>query len=107
MVGGTKSELVAVRRCSKRVIPVASTNWVALGLIQNHRSMATRICFLTLLALLGFHRGIAQQSLQGVDVYDRGEGRMFSNRTTGYGLQLRAMAQLSSEVRHFVGTDET
>ena len=32
---------------------------------------------------------------------------MFSNRTTGYGLQLRAMAQLSSEVRHFVGTDET
>jgi hypothetical protein len=61
---------------------------------------AVAATFLTLCA-------VAQSPTQGVDVYERGEGLAFSQRATGYTLQLRTLAQFSSEVRHFSGTDET
>ncbi len=69
--------------------------------------MALKTRLLLVLAVHWFFSGMAQQPVQGLDVYDRGEGLMFKDRAEGYGLQFRAMAQMSSEVRHFAGTDET
>ena len=41
-----------------------------------------------------------------VDAYERGEGVVFHNRTSGYSLQFRGLAQFTSEARHFSDTEE-
>lgn len=61
--------------------------------------MAFKTRLLFVLAVHSFFSGTAQQPVQGLDVYDRGEGLMFKDRAEGHGLQFRAWNHFSSEVR--------
>jgi len=68
-----------------------------------------RIATLTFLCLVSGGIALAQLPMDAnglVDAYERGEGVVFHNRTTGYSLQFRGLAQFTSEVRHFSDTDE-
>lgn len=68
-----------------------------------------RIAALTFLCLMSSGIALAQLPMDAnglVDAYERGEGVVFHNRTSGYSLQFRGLAQFTSEVRHFSDTDE-
>mgnify|MGYP005740915003 CR=1 FL=1 len=68
--------------------------------MRNFRIVELGLTSLCLVMALG---SCWSQSTEG---YERGEGFLFKNDSSGYGLQLRGYAQFSSEMRHFDGTEE-